>query len=270
MKKSLLTALVFPTLAIAFVEEPWFPQCFEFNARAEYGFNTFRDVEGASPNLSSRFNTHEMALGLELTAPDTWDWQAEIEFADTTSVSFGYRSFALMARKLWLDDICGDCVSLTTGLSYRDASTRMRKALSTPYHGRANFEFHTAVGKEWSRGPYWITHTWVVAAIGQATSGMPWLRGDFFLGFNIQDAHRLYFLFNSYIGLGSKNHVDVDSFNGWGNIAHRSIDIGARYAYHFCCYGKLEFDYMRRVYAHCYPERVNFFILRYTLPFCPI
>ncbi|MDN3506206.1 MAG: hypothetical protein P0S96_03150 [Simkaniaceae bacterium] len=259
--------LLFPCFCFALEEKPWFGDCLEFHLRPLYEYNFFDKVDNAVPSQKGTFNTHVLAFGLDTTVPDTWNYELELEFADTTPVSFGYRSFAMQVRKLWLDDVCGDCVSLTTGLSYRDASTRMRKALSTPYHARANFELNTAIGKEWSHGCYWNFRAYGVFAVGQGTEGSPWLRGDFFLWYNICDCHQFSLFAKSYWGLGDKTTVPIDNFKNWSRIGHQSIDIGGSYRYGLGVWGWLRFDYLYRPYARSYPEQVHFFIFSLDFPF---
>lgn len=268
MKKIALLVLGLTQLSYALEEAPWYGDVFQFDVRAGYEYNFFKKVNRASPQLHSTFNTHVFGASLDLTAPDTWNWETELEFADTTTVSTGYRSFALQVRKLWLNDVACDPISLSTGFVYRDASSRMRKALSTPYHARGNFELHAAIGKEWSRCCDWIFRSYVVAAIGQGTRGSPWLRGDLYFWWNIEDCHQFYLYGRSYFGLGNQKTVPVDNFRGWSHIGHQSIDLGIGYRYFFGIYGILRFDYLYRVYARSYPERVNFFEFTYELPFC--
>ena len=69
------------------------------------------------------------------------------------------------------------------------------------------------------------------------------------------------------VGFGGKQHVDVHHFNGWAEFQHQSIDLGAAYGYEFALWGKLTATYAHRVFAHNFPERVNFFTLTYSLPF---
>lgn len=260
-------ALAAPTLCFALEQKPWYPDLLEFNFLARYNYNFFDRVDHGVPQLESTYHTHVLSAGLEVTAPETWNYQLELELADSSTVSFAYRSFAIQVRKLWLDDITCDPVSLSTGLVYRDASTKMRKALSTPYHGRANFELHTSIGREWHKGCFWTFRTYGIVAIGQATSGKPWLRGDLFLWWNAEDVHQFRLYAESYWGLGSRTTVPTIDFTGWGEIAHQSIDLGGSYRYKFGCYGSLQFDYKHRVYAHSYPEHVNFFLFTFKFPF---
>lgn len=267
--KNWLWLLFCPSCCFALQEKPWFGDLLEFHLRPLYAYSFFDEVSNAVPSQQGTYRTHLAALGLDTTVPETWNFEMEIEFAAASDISFGYRSFALQVRKLWLDDVCGDPVSLATGFVYRDASTRLRKALSTPYHARANFEFNTAVGKEWSRGRYWNFRSYAVGAIGQGTKGSPWLRGDLFFWWNAHDCHQFQLYGRSYWGLGDKKIVPLDDFTGWSRIRHQSIDLGIAYRYRLGIYGWFRFDYLYRIYGRSYPEKENFFVFSFDYPFCP-
>jgi len=268
MKKLLLFALA-PISCFALEQDPWFGHCFEFIFRADYSYDFFSKIDHSTRFLDKTQHTHVFGTELELTAPDTWNWQLELELATTTPVSFGYRSFALQVEKLWFDDVCGDPFSLTTGFVYRDVSSRFLRAHSTPYHARANFELFSAIAKEWSHGHCWYFRTFALGAVGQASRGAPWVRGDLTFWGNYCDKHQVRLYVKSYFGFGSNESVSINHFSGWANIRHKSVDTGGSYSYHTSIYGSFRFDYVHRLYAKSYPEHVNFFQLTYELPFCP-
>lgn len=253
---------------MALEDKPWFGRFLEFDFSAQYNYSFFKKVDHALKQLKNTSNDHVLASGLQLCAPETWHWEAELEFANTPRSSWGYRSFALQIRKLWLDDVSYDPVSVSTGFVFRDVSTRMLHDISTPYHARENFEFHTAIGKEWSRGCYWYFRTFALVAIGQASRGLPWFRADLTFWGNYKKCHQWRLYGKSYFGLGRKKIVNISDFNGWANFRHKSIDLGMRYRYLMGIYGSLSFDYIHRIYARSFPEHVNFFIFTYKLPFC--
>jgi len=255
-----------PSCCFALEEDPWFSQLCEFVFRADYNYQFYSKIDHGSRSLDGTRHVHVVGGELELTIPETWNWQVELEFADTKPESFGYRSFALQVRKLWWDDVCGDPVSVATGFVYRDASSRLLKAQSTPYHARANFELNTAIGKEWDYSCYWAFRVYALGAIGQANKGAPWLRGDLVLSANYLDCHQWRLYAKSYFGLGSKETVSIDHFNGWANIHHQSVDVGGSYRFLMGMYGSFRFDYFHRVYAHSYPEHLNSFIVTYEIP----
>lgn len=269
MKRIFPLALLLCSHCFSFQERPWFGNAFEFYFRPQYSYSFFKDVDQSVAPLPSTFSQHLFNFNLELTTFENWNWQVEIDFADTSSVSLGYRSFAFQMTRLWLSDVCGDLVSLATGVSYRDASCRLRRALSTPFHARANFEVYTSIGKEWSYHHDWTLCTYGVFAVGQGSKGSPWLLGDLAIWWNFFDRHQLRLYSKSYFGLGNQILVPIADFQGWANLAHQSIDLGGSYRYQLNCWGSFRLDYRHRVYAKSYPEHVHFFMLTYDLPFCP-
>jgi hypothetical protein len=267
MKKGALFLFLLPTLCFSLEEKPWFGEVLELHFIPQYNYNFFDKIDRAKPQLKSPFHTHVLNLGFDVTVPETWNWEMELEFADTTRIDWHYRSFAFQVRKLWLDDVAGDCMSLSSGFVYRDASNRMRKAFSTPYHARANFELHTAFGKEWCSSHHWIFRTFGFAAIGQGSAGAPWLRGDLFLMGRLCNCHELRAYAQSYFGLGSKETVRTRHFHGWANLAHKSVDLGVSYGYYFERYGNFRLDYLYRLFARSYPEGIHSFTFTYDFPF---
>lgn len=267
--KRFLPAFLTPVMlcATTFEEKPWFGQFCEFNWRAQYSYSFFDKVDRALTQLPSTSHDHLVATGLQLTAPETWNWQLEMDFFNSPRSDWGWRSAAFSARKLFCDDVCGDPISLTGGLTIRAVSKRMLKDVSVPFHARGNFELHTALGKEWSKGCTWQWRIWGLGALGMGTRGLPWVRTDlYFLG-NWCDRHQWRLFARGYFGLGRKDHVDIQDFNGYGNIAHRSIDLGGSWKILCGIWGSLRFDYSHRVFARAFPEHLNAFTITYDLPF---
>ena len=130
--------------------------------------------------------------------------QVEVEFADTPRQSFGWRSVALQGRYLWLNDVEGDPYSLISALNVREVSGHSVRDVSSPYHYYLNFEFNSAIGKEWSKEGLWTMHTYALGAIGMANRGSPWLRGMGAWEANIQDRHRFLLDIEGYFGLGDE------------------------------------------------------------------
>lgn len=268
-KLLLLTALCIPSLHARLEEKPWFGNCFEFLFSPSYEYNFFDRVNNAVPQLRNTYNTQVVDVNFNVTAPEIWNWEADFEFACPTGQSYGYRSSAYQIRRLWMDDVCGDPVSFTTGFVYRNNFRQKLKALSTPYHSPNNFELNAAVGKEWSHGCFWYFRTFGKFGIGQGTTGSPWITLNYYLWGNICNRHQMRLYLLSYFGLGQQHIVHTKHFRGWSKIQHQSLDIGFSYCYDFDYWGSLRFDYARRVYAKSYPEMVNTFLFTFEIPFCP-
>lgn len=247
--------------------EPWLGDYYEFFFDGSYTFDYYNRVANAlgGPKHSSR--DHQVLLGLGFTFPQNVEAYAEIEFARTTRQEFNFRSFGLQGRYLWLDDVIGDPVSLTTGLSMRGVAHYSLKDISCPYAAEFNMELNISAGKEWSCGKFWTLHTYGFGAVGIAQRGAPWTRVLLSTEWNWEDKHRFQLFGRGDFGFGGRNFVNVNHFHGYANIHHQSIDIGATYRKVFLIWGTLSFEYARRIYAHAYPQGVNFFTVSYNLPF---
>jgi len=273
MKKILITCFLSPLPLIALPIEPWLGNVWQFEFRPAYTYSHFNKVENAKKPLKHSSNDQFLRFGLGvvpmlgLVSPPDWGVDLEIEFADTPRQNFGFQSAALLLRKQWLDDIVGDPISLTTGISLRGVSHKSLRDISCPYHSYANIEFNAAAGKEWSHAAFWTWRTFAFAALGMANRGYPWGRAVLsFQGNHLN--HFQYELFTEgYMGFGPQRVVNINHFFGYAKIKHRSIDVGFNLRYLFDIWGSLNFTYSYRVFARSFPAHANFFTLWYQLPF---
>lgn len=275
MGKTFLKICLFiaPLPLFALKIEPWFAEPWEFELDSCYTYSRYRHVQNAIRPLKSPSNDHLVAFDLSVTpvfglaADAPWNYAIDLEFAATPRQSFGFRSAGGQIRYLWLDDVSGDFASVTTGLDLRGVSHASLKDISCPYHSYANFELNTSIGKEWDRWEYWIARAFAFVGLGTANRGYPWIRAIIAGEGNHHDLFEYKVYVQSYIGLGHRKKINIDHFHGYGLIQHRSIDLGASIRYIFKIWGSLSLDYTYRVYAHSFPEHVNFFTICYRLPF---
>ena len=247
--------------------KPWLGDFLEFQFETAYTYSNYSKVNNACQQLCSTSNDQFLDFGLVLPAWPTISVDMGLQFADTPRQPFGYRTYAIQARYEFLDDIQGDPVSLVASFNYRNVADISLHDVSCPYHGKNNFEVNLSIGKEWDKGPWWIYRVFGFFALGIANQGSPWTTGVVSFQGNIPDHQRWRVYANSYIGYGTQKMVNINCFDGYGHIQHRSIDLGAGYSYIFGVWGMLSLDYERRVYAHSFPENVNYLTLSYCLPF---
>jgi hypothetical protein len=262
-----LTCGILPISLSALEIDPWFCNLWEFTFTPSYTYGRFHHVQNGHPQIKNVFNENLLNLALAVPPSLNWEVDGEVEFADTTRQSMGLRSGAAQVRYLWLDDVLGDAVSLTTGVSARGVSSHSLKDISCPYHSYANFEINTSIGREWDRGFDWRIRLYGFGAIGQGNVGYPWARAFATLEGNIQSTHRLGIFTEGYFGFGPHSRVSTNHFHGYADIRHQNIDLGVQYTYVFEIWGRLFFAYTRRLYAKSFPENVNFFTVSYMLPF---
>ncbi|MCI5052879.1 MAG: hypothetical protein MRY21_07085 [Simkaniaceae bacterium] len=267
MKRLALLLLLVQAKVFALVELPWLtePYLFHFRPAVEVGYYPSIESRGAQIDSSNTLERAEFNLGVAFMS--NIDVQAELELYHSQRLNFNFQSFATSVRMQFLDDIAGDPVSLTAGVDYRVVPFWRLKDPGVPYHFVSNFQLNSAVGKEISRGDYWIFRTYGVAAIGMANKGYPWFRLDLNAGANFANRHRLDLDLKTYIGFGYVQAIDVNTFDGYYDIAHRSIDAQIAYRYHFQIYGTLSLEGLYRIYAHSYPSDYRAVIIRYDYPF---
>ncbi len=256
-----------PISLFALEIEPWFGDVWEFTFTPSYTYGRFHHVQNGDPQLKGAFNENLLTFAIAVPPSPDWELGGEVEFADTTRQSMGLRSGAFQVRYLWLDDILGDPVALTTGISARGVSVHSLKDISCPYHSHANFELNTSIGREWDHGFDWRLRFYGLGAFGIGNVGHPWTRAFATLEGNIHCTHRLGIFTEGYFGFGPRAEVNTNHFDGYASIRHRNIDLGVQYTYVFEIWGQLSFAYTRCLYARSFPENVNFFSVSYMLPF---
>jgi len=265
--KKWLGLLLLPMSLCAVEVQPWFGNVYEFHFLGAYSYSRFNQVEGAVPQLTNHFQASVVYLGLDLAVSPQWSFDADFQLADTTAQSFNVRSTAAQARYLWLDDITGDPVTLTTGFNIRYTPDHALHDVSCPSHSNADFELNGSVGKEFGMNETCLLRTWAFASVGHGIVGSPWVRGMLAVETNINDQHRVGLFAEGISGYGSKTHIDPNHFDGYAKVRNKAIDLSVRYGVRTGVWGTLRFEYTRRVLARVCPENVNTWTISYLLPF---
>jgi len=267
MLKKWIFIIFFPFSIFSLEQQPWFGDVFEFHFLGSYTYSRFSSVQAAIVPLRNPSNDHLLYFGLDFSFTPQWTFDWDLQFTETPRQSFSFRSTAWQFRYLWLDDIIGDLVSLSTGANIRYTSSRSIHDISTPYPAPVDFELNFSVGKEFDYLQDWRFRFWGFGALGQGSRGSPWLRATLAFEGNYYDEHK-WALFSYFShGFGRKTTVNIANFNGYARIRQKSIDIGASYGFRMLVYGTIRVSYVRRVLAKRCPSRVNFFTLSYLLPF---
>lgn len=262
-----LGVLALPAVSPALEMQPWFCDVYEFHFVGSYAYSRFNTVQGAIPQLREPFNANVLYFGLEFCPTPEWSIDTDLQFADTSAMPFNFRTFALQGRYLWFDDIIGDPVSFSTGVSSRVTSTRALHDVSCPSHANLDFELNFSLGKEFDTNESWRWRLWGFGAVGHGNRGSPWVRGLVMGETNIHDMHRFALYAIGSNGYGRHSHLDPYHFFGYAKIRQKSIDLGIRYGIRTGVWGSLRFEYMRRVLAKACPQNVNTVIVSYLLPF---
>ncbi len=171
----------------------------------------------------------------------------------------GIDQFKITGRYVWMDDIAGDPLSLTSGFSFIESFEPSLHDPSSFHHGRGEGELFLSLGKEFNPGynddeldilGEWHARGWGVLAIGTSpTRGVPWARFIVAYDKRIGLRHEFRLFSKGLYGFGDRN-LHLDDFHGYGLIRHRSVEVGFRYTYLIEFFGSASIEYANRVYAY--------------------
>src|SRR5262249_9152556 len=108
----------------------------------------------------------------------------------------------LTGRYMWQDDIAGDPISLTPGVSYIQAFRKSVKDVSSFHHGLNNIECFISIGKENPEERSWNSRWWGLLALGIAEQGSPWCRAHLNVEKRLGKTDELKFFMHSLWGFG--------------------------------------------------------------------
>lgn len=285
MKRTLtFLALILTVSTLSATEYcPWFGPWLEVEGRATARLEAYPSINGhhchkIPPNdvfahYDGRKNINKSAtngfldLSASMTYPERWSSEVEVVIATTRHCSFGVDSLKFTGRHLFFDDVIGDPLSLSAGVSAIGVFPPFTHDVSVFHHGGIAGEMHIAVGKEFICREFWTSRLWGVGAVGLGDVGSAWLRFDTFFEHNWWDRHHLRLSAKTLWGLGQNRLNLCEHFGGYGPIAHNSVDIGLRYGYFFEFGLTANIEYAYRVYARNCPQDVNILSLNFLYPF---
>ncbi len=181
-----------------------------------------------TPQGSFPFKSNNATLATSLGLTFWPDWNAEIGLllTKTSDIGFSYEAAYTTIRYQWMDDLVGDPLSLTTGITLSFPRTAFLHNFSYDYHGHFNAELHATFGKEWGcmGGP--LLNAWGLAGVGIAEKGSPWLHGLAVCDFAFNPCLSVGCFLEGVFGLGHDNIIPSTFFPGYASIGHRSLDLG--------------------------------------------
>jgi len=265
---------IFLTLAFFFVQHvdatefmPWLGDPYVIEGRADLIVEAYESLNGKHGKSHRPACDFFLDAGASFTPDGEWSAELEAVLADTRHRSFGFDSLLLTGRHLFFNDIVGDPVSLSAGLTIIQAFKPAWHDISVFHHGGIACEGHVSVGKELSCQQFWTSRLWGVAAIGVGDVGSPWLRGDITWEHNWWDVHQLSLFAHTIWGLGGNTLNLSERFKGYGSLHHQSVDVGFRYTYGFEYGIAAHLDYAYRVFARNCPKNANFISVGLFYPF---
>mgnify|MGYP000205049736 CR=1 FL=1 len=216
IKERLLLLLVLPFSLFGLQKEPWLGEIWEFNFVPSYTFDFYPRVEGGIPHHQKTTIENILQTNLYVSPFENWQIEAELEFAETSRVSMGYRSLSLQLRNQLLAESIGDSYSLTWGGYVRAVSSRDLQDVSCPYHAHCNIELGGSLGKEWEYSSFWNVLGYGYVGVGTANRGYPWLYFLASLQAKSEGSSWFELFLQSYLGWGDKNKIFINIIKKYG------------------------------------------------------
>ena len=271
MRGALFFLFVFSSLG-AIEYQPWFGPEKLVEIRNHVTYRHTPKVQAGTGRVRYYSNDFLGTSSASLVPTTAYSIEAEISTAETNQRTWGVNDAKIAGRYLFWDDITGDPISLSFGAVIGRASHIAIHDISTFHHGKWEYEGHAAFGKEWSCEEFWTKHLWGFVAMGIASEGSPWMRGEFYFERNYWDLYGWSVFAKSLFGLGDRPltfpQSPISSFTGYGSVCHRSVDVGGKLSY-TTCNGVLEAEYSYRPYARNYPTHSHALTISYTMTFPP-
>jgi hypothetical protein len=249
---SLTIVLLFFIDIHATVFQPWLGNYLEFEWSTTAKYQHYDKLsKGAN---SQKYNSTAYFLQTSLSNAINPQFSVELEtvFAHTKKQKNTIDHFKATGRYVWLDDIRGDFLTVTTGLSLIKAFRHSLKDVSSFHHGLGEAELFLSLGKEFSIGTNWDSRWWALTGIGIAEKGSPWLRFIAAYEKRWDKVHEFAGTLCSLWGLGHHS-LKLYHFRGYGPIQHQSVDLSLRYTYLIQYVGHLSVEYTYRIHGRNFP-----------------
>lgn len=281
----LLLFFSIPLVCSATDRKPWIGSEHEAEIRASLLYQNYSSIaashhrecesddtesySSSSDHHSFKETQNDVFLSFSAAYP-LWRFCGEFEatVACTRHQSHCWDNFRITGRYQWLSEIRGASLSMVTGITATEPLSRALHDISSFHHGHVEGEAFLSIGKKYGCTCFknYQFRWWNVAGIGTAEIGSPWIREDAAFEYIYCDVNHFRLFVNTLWGIGKKD-LRPEHFKGYGNIKHRSVDVGIRYSFYTGCWGTLSAEYARRIYAHNFPRNANLFLFEYYLPF---
>lgn len=260
----LLALIVLPSYVFGTDLTPWLTRHYEIQASATELLQYYQTIQSPHKHIRNHTLDSFTTFGLELSA---YDYSTELEttVAHTHRQKAGCDNVRLTGRYRFMNDILGDVVSATAGVTVTQAFRNSLRDPSSFHHGIIEAEAHLSIGRETSCRSLWISRWWGLIGLGCGDYGSPWLHGHFEWEKNWYNQQHWSLFADTLWGIGGNSFALP--FRGYGSVRHQSLDIGSRYRYIFENGFRISLEYAFRVYALNFPQNTNRLTIELLYPF---
>ncbi len=169
---------------------PWLGNWLEFEGIIDQEHTQSRTIDTANGTKHKFLHQEKTIASLEFMPFVDLSAEIELDLTKTQKRSYGFDAIKGSSRYRLLNDLTGDPVSLTVGLSAALSTPKRVKDLSSSQHGVFETEASVAIGREFNLHEDSYTKLLALATSGLASSGSPWVGAEVHLGQVVHAAHR--------------------------------------------------------------------------------
>lgn len=262
-----LFSLASPLLGTQY--KPWFGKVHQVEARVTGTFEHYDEFIHSWILEQIKSHNSLTTLSLNVTPYERWNAEIEMCFVRSFMRTFCFDSLKATGRYLIFNDLRGDYVSLTAGLSLTQAFGKAVEDPATYHHGKLAAALHSALGKEFVLNDCYKTRIWGVAGYGKADENDPWWWWEADWEGIYKNKHKLRAFFYYQQGLGdSLSHYKTrfpPQVIGQTNYNFR--EFGGRYTIVLARRMEISLEYAHRRAQHFGFSNVHIYRVELYAPF---
>ena len=264
---SIIVSLFATSSLVSLDRSPWLGNVYEFEGQISEERTSSNTINTTHGDKSKHLHNNITRANLRLTSSPELSEEIELSFNEMQQRSYGFDVMKASLRKLWLNDVTGDRVSLTTGLVFSLANGSHLHNLSSQNHGDFEGEVNFAIGKEFGFKENSYFKTWALGLVGAANQGSPWIGGELHLQYVAREVHFIDLFLKAEKGFGEKKLHPHTSFKSWGQMDYQYEDLGLGYTYRKEALGSIYAQVARRLHAHFCPKNTLSLEIGIIVPF---
>lgn len=241
---------------------------FEFKSVGSYQHASKWRLKGQTKRQEKDHTLLEMSLGISPVA--NWRGELGVDFAKVANFhTFNMQATRLEAQYLWKNDLVGDPISLSTGLSFIFPKHKGCYNLSKVPYSSSNAELHICMGKEQAQGPSYESRIFATFTMGIKNKGAPWSKARFLYEHNLQDRFKVSIFTEGAYAFSKRQWQSIPNESELSRGAFRFCNVGLEGTYVWDFVGEWNLGIQKRIYARNLPSDTLGVSLGFFIPFFP-
>jgi len=270
MKKLLLLFCILSLRLFSLEKQPWLGNWLEFEANLTQTHTESHTVDTTHGIVHKKLYADRTAASLEFMPNENLACEVELDLAKTQKKEYGFDAVKAACRYRLMNDLAGDPVSLTAGLTTSLSTPSRVKDMSTLQHGVLDTTLQLAVGREFviHAGDYY--KAWALAYSGLASSGSPWIGLEAHWGRVFShETHAFDLFFRAEKGLSDHKLHKISQFHSYSRLDYQYEELGLCYTYKERGFGSLYIEATTRLHAKYCPRHTWSARVGLLIPFSP-